>query len=203
MNLIVGDCERLGCPDLPEDCIPVSKRRESFHNTPSCFVAGTAAASPDDVNNEDLPQTDAEWQQVCDQLFPEGERDFGGHNGVVPMLPCGPLERQDAENMGIRSQNCKKNTRQTRERHATLVRANKANAAKRLFNMKQSKLFTKEIGFNRFRDCNICVRCVLKKKHEKQHEVTIPKRPHHELDHQHDSCSTTVIFACKFHGSNS
>ena len=118
MNLIVGDYERLGCPDLPEDCIPVSKRRESFHNTPSCFVAGTAAASPDDVNDEDLPQSDAEWQQVHDQLFPEGERDFGGHNGVVPMLPCGPLERQDAENMGIRSQNRKKNTRQIRERHA-------------------------------------------------------------------------------------
>ena len=178
MNLTVGDCERLGCPDLPEGIMPKDQRREWFAVPPQ-FAAGS---SPDDVDMNDV--TEEQYEEMGQTLFVDDTNGFD-KNKFVPIEPRGTLERQDLNSltMGPRSQNRKKNTRQVRERDATIV---KAAAARKKKDLLQSKLFTKEIGFNRFKNCRICISYVLRKKYPKLN-ITIPKRAHHK------SCTFNTI----------
>ena len=159
MNLIVADYERLGCPDLPEGITPKDQRREWF-TAPPHFASGS---SPDDIDMNDV--TEEQHEEMGQTLFVDDTNGFD-KNKFVPIEPRGTLERQDLNSltMGPRSQNRKKNTRQVRERDATIV---KAAAARKKKDLLQSKLFAKETGFNRFKNCRMCISYVLRKKHPK------------------------------------
>ena len=150
---IMLDCEAAGCPRPPG-----AKLTER---------GVVEIGSPDDFD-DDEEMTMEEVDNLGNSLFVKEEKEnIRANNFTTPDNAFG-----QRATMGTQSQMRQKNTGQVRNRHHTIVRANAANKNKEKL---QSKLFTKEIAFDRFKHCRMCVACVSRQLHPNRN-ITMPAK---------------------------